>query len=133
LVAERCDAAIRPESGEKRKCPACALNNFDDAKPAIKRGKLSRFFASVVLPDLRLVYKTTFNSELRISSFPFVFNIAQFAKFVHEKAHARSGRANYLREDFLTKLPNDRLNRGFFAEIRQKQKDPRQPFLAGIE
>ena len=25
---------------------------------------------------------------------------------------------------------DDRLNRGFFAEIRQKQKGPRQPFLA---
>ena len=34
---------------------------------------------------------------------------------------------------FLTKFPDDRLNRGFFAEIRQKQKDPGQPLLAGIE
>ena len=33
-------------------------------------------------------------------------------------------------DGFLTKLPDDRLNRGFFSEIRQKQKDSRQPFLA---
>jgi hypothetical protein len=48
-------------------------------------------------------------------------------------AHARSGRADHLCESFLTNLPNDRFNRSFFAEIRQKQKGPRQPFLAGIE
>jgi hypothetical protein len=30
LVAERCDAAIRPELGEKRKCAACARNKVDD-------------------------------------------------------------------------------------------------------
>ena len=37
-------------------------------------------------------------------------------------AHARSGRADHLCESFLTNLPNYRLGRGFFAEIRQKQK-----------
>ena len=92
--------------------------------------KLSRFFASVVLPDLRLVVQDHVQKRVTDFEFPVVFNIAQFAKLVHEKAHARSGRANHLREGFLTKLPNDRLNRGFFAEIRQKQKRPRQPFLA---
>jgi hypothetical protein len=30
------------------------------------------------------------------------------------------GRANHLREGFLTKCPNNRLNRGFVSEIRQK-------------
>jgi len=54
-----------------------------------------------------------------------VVDVSQFAELVHEKAHPRSGRANHLREGFLTKIPGDRLNRGFFAEIRQKQKDPR--------
>ena len=36
----------------------------------------------------------------------------------------------HLREGFLTKLPDDRLNRGLVAEVRQKQKGSRQPFLA---
>jgi hypothetical protein len=38
-----------------------------------------------------------------------VFNKTQFAEFVHEKAHARSGRADHLRQCFLTKLSHDRL------------------------
>jgi hypothetical protein len=55
---------------EKRMCAACARNDVDDAKPAIKRGSYlgcslgSRFLIS------GLSYKTTFNSELRISNFP---------------------------------------------------------------
>ena len=130
LVAERCDAAIGPKFGEKRKCAGCAQNDVDDAKPTIKRGKLSRSFASVVLPDLRLVVQDHVQQRVTDFQFSIVFNIAQLAKLVHEKAHARSGRANHLREGLLAKLPDDRLSRGFFAEIRQKQKGPRQPFLA---
>jgi hypothetical protein len=86
-----------------------------------------------VLPDLRLVVQDHVQQRVTDFQFSVVFDIAQFAKFAHEKAHARSGRANHLREGFLTKLPNDRLNRGSFAEIRQKQRGPRQPFLARIE
>jgi hypothetical protein len=52
-------------------------------------------------------------------------DIAQFAELIHEEAYARSGRANHLCESFLTKLADDRFNRGFLAEIREKQKDPR--------
>src|SRR5258708_26607793 len=38
-----------------------------------------------------------------------VFDKAQFAEFVHEEAHPRSGRADHLRQGFLTKLSHDRL------------------------
>ena len=88
LVAERCDAAICPELGEKRKRAACARNDVDDAKPTIKRGKLSRSFAGVVLPDLRLVVQDHVQQRVTDFQFSVVFDIAQLAKFIHEKAHA---------------------------------------------
>ena len=40
LVAERCDAAICPKSGEKRKCAACAENDVDD--PEVTSGQRDR-------------------------------------------------------------------------------------------
>src|SRR5947209_16830891 len=55
--------------------------------------------------------------------FSVVFDKAQFAEFVHEKAHARSGRADHLRKRFLTELSHDRLRPAFLAEIcKQKEK-----------
>ena len=44
------------------------------------------------------------------------------SELVHKKADARSRRADHFRKGFLTKIPDDRLSRGFLAEIRQKQK-----------
>jgi hypothetical protein len=58
------------EIGGEAECAACARNDVDDAKPAIKRGSyLGPLLASFFLIS-GLSYKTTFNSELRISSFP---------------------------------------------------------------
>jgi hypothetical protein len=37
IVAERCDAAIRPESGEKPKRAACARNDVNDPTAALGR------------------------------------------------------------------------------------------------
>jgi hypothetical protein len=37
-----------------------------------------------------------------------VFDKTQFAEFVHEKAHPRSGRADHLRQGFLTERSYDR-------------------------
>jgi hypothetical protein len=50
--------------------------------------------------------------QQRVADFQFsvVFDIAQFAELVHEKAHARSRRADHFRKRFLTKLADDRLN-----------------------
>jgi len=110
-----------------------ALDGVAGPLPDLERRKLSRSLARVVLPDFRLVVQDHVQQRVTDFQFAVVFDIAQFAELVHEKAHARSSRADHLREGFLTKLPDDRLNRGLLAEIRQKQKGPRQPFLARIE
>src|SRR6202023_3532736 len=62
-----------------------------------------------------------------------VVNKTQFQKFVHEKTHARSRRADHLRQCLLADFRDDWLRPTFLAKICQKQKDPRQPFLARIE
>ena len=79
--------------GPLRRLPAAEvrglrLNDVDDAKPTIKRGKLSRFFACVVLPDLRLVVQDHVQQRVTDFQFSVVFDIAQLAKFIHEKTHA---------------------------------------------
>ena len=63
----RLSRLVAGRSGSARRC---ARNDVDDAKPAIKRGSyLGSSLASCFLIS-GLSYKTTFNSELRISSFP---------------------------------------------------------------
>jgi hypothetical protein len=62
-----------------------------------------------------------------------VVNQSQLPKFVHEEADAGSGRSDHLRKRLLAYSRQDRLRPAFLAEIRQKQKSPRQTFLAGIE
>ena len=62
-----------------------------------------------------------------------VINKTQFPKSVHEMAHAGPCRANHLRECLLADFRYNWLRPTFFAKIRQKEKDPRQPFLARIE
>src|SRR3981189_2423182 len=62
-----------------------------------------------------------------------VFDKTQFAEFVHEKAHARSGRADHLRQSFLTKLSHDRLWPAFLAEICKEKEKPGEALFARIE
>jgi len=62
-----------------------------------------------------------------------VINKTQFPKFVHKKTHAGSRRADHLRQCLLADFRYDWLWPTFLAKIRQKQKNPRQPFLARIE
>ena len=62
-----------------------------------------------------------------------VIDKTQLPKFVHEKTHARSCRADHLRQCLLADFRYDWLRPTFLAKIRQKQKDPSQPFLARIE
>src|SRR6266849_6841544 len=66
-------------------------------------------------------------------NFSVVSDKAQFAEFVHEKAHARSGRANHLRQRFLTERSHDRLRPAFLAEIRKEKEKPGEALLARIE
>jgi hypothetical protein len=64
--------------------------------------------------------------------FSVVFDEAQFAEFVHEKAHARPGRADHLRQRFLTKISHDRLRLAFLAEICKQKEKPRKPMRSSI-
>src|SRR5947209_645513 len=65
--------------------------------------------------------------------FSVVFDETQFAEFVHEKAHARSGRADHLRQRFLTELSHDRLRPAFLAEIRKQKEKSGEALFARIE
>ena len=58
---------------------------------------------------------------------------AKFAKFVHEEAHARTGRSDHLGERFLADFRDHRLRVAFLAEVRQQQEQPRKALLARIE
>src|SRR6266581_1585137 len=65
--------------------------------------------------------------------FSVVFDIAQFAEFVHEEAHARSGRADHLRERFLTELSDGRLRLAVFTEICKKKQKTGEALFARIK
>ena len=62
-----------------------------------------------------------------------VIDESELSKAVHEEIHPRSGRADHLREDFLTDLRNHVFRLAFLAEAGEKQQNPRQPLFAGIE
>src|SRR6202011_1347567 len=73
--------------------------------------------------DLRLVVQNHVQQGIMDLKFSVVFDKAQFAEFVHKKAHARPGRADHLRQSFLTELSHDRLRLTFLAKIcKQKEK-----------
>ena len=65
--------------------------------------------------------------------FPIVADIAQFTEFVHEEAHARSGRADHLRERLLAKLSDDRLRLAVLAEICKKKQKAGEALFARIK
>jgi len=50
--------------------------------------QLSRLFRPVELPDLWLVIQDHVQQGVADFDFSIVFDIAQFTKFIHEKAHA---------------------------------------------
>ena len=78
--------------------------------------RISRFYLGLVEQDY-------VQQGIMDLDFSVVFDKTQFAEFVHEKAHARSGRADHLRQRFLTERANDRLRLPFLAEIcKQKEK-----------
>src|SRR6266404_3786436 len=62
-----------------------------------------------------------------------VFDKTQFAEFVHKKAHTRSGRADHLRQCFLTKLSHDRLWPAFLAEICKEEEKSGETLFARIK
>jgi hypothetical protein len=62
-----------------------------------------------------------------------VFDKTQLAELVHEKAYARSGRADHLRQHFLTELSHDRLRPAFLAEICKEKEKSGEALFARIE
>ncbi len=65
--------------------------------------------------------------------FSIVLDKTQFAEFVHEKTHARSGRADHLRQGFLTDLSHDRLRPAFRAEVCKEKEKSGETLFARIE
>jgi hypothetical protein len=62
-----------------------------------------------------------------------VFDKTQLAELVHEKAYARSGRADHLRQHFLTELSHDRLRPAFLTEICKEKEKSGEALFARIE
>jgi hypothetical protein len=57
--------------------------------------------------------------------FSIVTDEPQFAEFVHEKAHAGTGRADHLCQCLLTDIYIDRLRASFLSEARAEEEDAR--------
>ena len=57
----------------------------------------------------------------------------ELAELVHEKAHARTRRADHFRKRFLADLRDDRIRPAFLAEIGEEQKHARKPLFARVE
>ena len=62
-----------------------------------------------------------------------VFDKPEFAKSIHEEAHAGAGGADHLRESLLRDFGNDSFRFARLAELSHQQQNPRQPLLAGVE
>src|ERR1700736_378729 len=88
--------------------------------------RISRF-------DLGLVEQNNVQQGIVNLDFSVVFDKTQFAEFVHEKAHARSSRANHLRQRFLTECSHDRLRLPFLAEICKQKEKPGKALFARIK
>ena len=54
-----------------------------------------------------------------------VIDESELSKAVHEEIHPRSGRADHLREDFLTDLRDHVLRFDFLAEMGEQQQNAR--------
>src|SRR6195256_4360175 len=96
------------------------------ADPLRGSARISRF-------DRGLVVQNHVQQGIMDLQFSVVFDKAQFAEFVHEKAYARSGRADHLRQRFLTELSHDRLRPAFLAEICKEKEKSGEAFFARIE
>jgi hypothetical protein len=74
-----------------------------------------------------------FNKEVWTSGLSVVFDETQFAEFVHEKAYARSRRADHLRQRFLTELSYDRLRPGILAVVCKGKEEASEALFARIK
>src|SRR5271165_6494507 len=90
----------------------------------------SALFVHIPRLDLGLVEQNHVQQGIVDFDFSVVFDKAQFAEFVHEKAHTRPGRTDHLRQRFLTERSHDRLWPAFLAEIRKQKEKPGEALLA---
>src|SRR5712691_11061208 len=93
----------------------------------------SASIARIPRSDLGLVVQNHVQQGIMDFQFSVVFDEAQFAEFVHEKAYARSSRADHLRQRFLTELSHDRLRPAFLAEICKQKEETSEALFARIE
>ena len=64
---------------------------------------------------------------------PVVFDKAECTEAVHEKAYARTGRSDHLRQGFLRDCWDQRFGFSRLVKLRQQQQDPRQTLFAGVK
>jgi hypothetical protein len=72
--------------------------------------------------DLGLVVQNHVQQGTMDFQFTVVFDKTKFAEFVHEKAHARSRRADHFGQRFLTDLSHDRLRPAFLTRVAEIEK-----------
>src|ERR1700674_753608 len=117
----------------------CGVDRFTTQPvPLFRAARLLALFLSVARGS-SLTFNLRLIAEHHVQQGTVNFNVAvvinkpQSPEFVHEKTHARSRRADHLRKCLLADFSYNWLRPTFLAKIRQKQKDPCQPFLARIE
>src|SRR5438067_2402065 len=103
--------------------------------PLSKNTRQNLFCTNFFIPrfDLGLVVQNHVQQGIMDFQFSVVFDEAQFAELVHEKAHPRSGRADHLRQRFLTEVSYNRLRPAFLAEICKQKEKSGEALFARIE
>jgi hypothetical protein len=76
--------------------------------------------ANASAPNLRLIVENHVQQGTVDFDAAVVVNKTQFTKFVHEKTHARSRRADHFRQCLLADFRYDWLRPTFLAKIRHK-------------
>jgi hypothetical protein len=84
-------------------------------------------------PDLGIVVQDDVQQGIMDLEFSVVFDKTQFAESVHEKAYARSRRADHVRQCFLAEFSHDRLRPAFLAEICKEKEKSSKPLFARIK
>src|SRR5882762_6582477 len=90
----------------------------------------SRLF---VLSYLRFVPQDGVQQRTAYLDFAVVVDEPLFPEFVHEETYPGTRCADHLRQRFLTEGHRDRFCVALLAEIRQQQKQAREPPFAGVE
>src|SRR3979411_670543 len=87
----------------------------------------------IPLFDLGLLVQNHVQQGFMDFDFSVVFDQTQLAELVHKKTHAGSGRADHLRQHFLTVLSDDRLRTAVLAEICKEKEKSGEALFARIE